>query len=82
MSWKQSIRERRYWAEYETAYAEAIKRCSTAAAPWNVVPANRKWCRGWAVSRILIETMEEMKLTFLNPNLGARALRKSLQAAA
>ena len=31
---------------------------------------------------LLIETMEEMKLTYPNPHLDVRALKKSLQAAA
>jgi hypothetical protein len=47
-----------------------------------VVPANRKWYRNWAVSQILIETMEEMKLIYPTPRLDIRALKKSLKAAA
>jgi PPK2 family polyphosphate:nucleotide phosphotransferase len=83
--WKFSgndVSERRYWDDYQKAYAAALGRCSTAAAPWYVVPANRKWYRNWAVSQILIETMEEMKLIYPNPHLDVRALKKSLQAAA
>jgi PPK2 family polyphosphate:nucleotide phosphotransferase len=83
--WKFSpndISERRYWDDYQRAYSAAIGRCSTAAAPWFVIPANRKWYRNWAVSQLLIETMEEMKLTYPNPRLDVRALKKSLQAAA
>ena len=83
--WKFSgndVSERRYWDDYQKAYAAALGRCSTAAAPWYVVPANRKWYRNWTVSQILIETMEEMKLTYPNPRLDVHALKKSLQAAA
>ena len=83
--WKFSgndISERKYWADYQHAYAAALGRCSTAAAPWYVVPANRKWYRNWAVSQLLIETMEEMNLTYPDPHLDVRALKKSLQAAA
>jgi PPK2 family polyphosphate:nucleotide phosphotransferase len=83
--WKFSgndISERKYWGDYQRAYSAALGRCSTAAAPWYVVPANRKWYRNWAVSQLLIETMEEMKLTYPNPHLDVRALKKSLQAAA
>jgi PPK2 family polyphosphate:nucleotide phosphotransferase len=83
--WKFSatdISERRYWDDYQGAYAAAIGRCSTAAAPWYVVPANRKWYRNWAVSQLLIETMEEMKLVYPKPNLDVRALKKSLQEVA
>jgi PPK2 family polyphosphate:nucleotide phosphotransferase len=83
--WKFSgndIAERRYWDEYQKAYSAAIGRCSTTAAPWYVVPANRKWYRNWAVSQLLIETMEDMKLTYPNPHLDVRALKKSLMKAA
>jgi PPK2 family polyphosphate:nucleotide phosphotransferase len=83
--WKFSrndISERRYWDDYQKAYGAAIGRCSTTAAPWYVVPANRKWYRNWAVSQLLIETMEEMKLMYPNPHLDVRSLKKSLQAVA
>jgi PPK2 family polyphosphate:nucleotide phosphotransferase len=83
--WKFSgndISERSYWSDYQKAYGTAIGRCSTMNAPWYVVPANRKWYRNWAVSQLLIETMEEMKLTYPNPHLDIRALKKSLKAVA
>ena len=83
--WKFSrndISERRFWDDYQMAYATAVARCSTAVAPWFVVPANRKWYRNWAVAQLLIETMEGMKLTYPNPNLDVRALKKSIQAVA
>jgi PPK2 family polyphosphate:nucleotide phosphotransferase len=83
--WKFSgndISERRYWDDYQSAYAAAIGRCSTEDAPWYVIPANRKWYRNWAASQLLIETMEDMKLTYPNPHLDLRALKKSLKAAA
>jgi PPK2 family polyphosphate:nucleotide phosphotransferase len=79
---RNDISERRYWDDYQEAYSLALGRCSSAAAPWFVIPANRKWYRNWAVTQLLIETMEEMKLTYPNPNLDVRALKKSLQAAA
>ncbi|MHB8613944.1 MAG: PPK2 family polyphosphate kinase [Candidatus Dormibacteraceae bacterium] len=83
--WKFSgndLRERRHWDDYQMAYSVALRRCSTNRAPWYIVPANRKWYRNWAVSQLLIETMEEMKLIYPNPHLDVRALKKSLKAAA
>jgi len=79
--WKFSVNdisERRYWGAYQKAYSAAIGRSSKAAAPWYIVPANRKWYRNWAVSQLVIETMEDMKLTYPNPHLDVRALKKSL----
>ena len=52
--------ERARWDDYQAAFAEAISRTSTDAAPWYVVPADKKWYRNWAVSHIVIETLEEM----------------------
>jgi PPK2 family polyphosphate:nucleotide phosphotransferase len=83
--WKFSsgdMSERPHWPDYQNAYEAALARCSTVGAPWYVVPANRKWYRNWAVSQLLIETMEEMKLRYPNPHLDVRALKKSLQAVA
>jgi PPK2 family polyphosphate:nucleotide phosphotransferase len=76
------IGERQYWDDYQAAYAAAIARCSSAAAPWYAIPANRKWYRNWAISQLLIETMGEMKLSYPDPHLDIRALKKSLQGTA
>jgi PPK2 family polyphosphate:nucleotide phosphotransferase len=84
-NWKfnpSDISERQFWNDYQAAYAAAIGRCSTAPAPWYAIPADRKWYRNWTVSQLLIETMEEMKLTYPDPHLDVRALKKSLHAVA
>ncbi len=52
------IRDR--WDDYRAAYTEAIERTTTDDAPWYVVPADRKWYRNWAVSTILVETLERL----------------------
>ncbi len=57
---KADLAERARWDDYMVAFEEAIARTSTDAAPWFVVPADRKWYRNWAVSRILVETLEDM----------------------
>lgn len=80
--WKFSaadLKERSYWDEYQAAYAIAIGRCSPPAAPWYVVPADRKWYRNWAVSQILIETLEGMKLTYPQPQLDIPALKQRIK---
>jgi len=53
--------ERAHWDDYRAAFEEALARTSTVAAPWFVVPADRKWYRNWAVSRILLDTLEDME---------------------
>ncbi len=57
---KGDLDERARWDDYIAAFEEAITRTSTDCAPWYVVPADRKWYRNWAVSRILVETLEDM----------------------
>ncbi|MGH9155821.1 MAG: PPK2 family polyphosphate kinase [Acidimicrobiales bacterium] len=50
--------DRARWTDFEAAFAEAIEETTTDGAPWYVVPADRKWFRNWAVSQILVETLE------------------------
>lgn len=59
-AWKLSAgdwREREHWDDYMAAYTEALERCSTADAPWHIVPADRKWFRNYAVARTVVETL-------------------------
>lgn len=59
---------RSYWDEYMAAYEDALARCSTDAAPWYIIPADRKWVRNLAVSQILVETLESLKMQFPKPS--------------
>lgn len=54
--------ERRLWADYMAAYAEAIERTSTDFAPWFVVPADRKWYRNLVISRIVVDALEGLEM--------------------
>lgn len=54
------IEERGAWAAYREAYEVALERCSTDAAPWYVVPADRKWYRDRAISTLLREHLEDL----------------------
>jgi PPK2 family polyphosphate:nucleotide phosphotransferase len=68
--WKanpQDFEEREYWDEYQKAYEDVLSRCSTPDAPWYVIPANRKWFRNLAVSEIVVEAMEGLKMKFPKP---------------
>ncbi len=48
--------------DFIDASGDALGRCNTEHAPWYVVPANRKWYRNWAMTRLLVEQFEEMDL--------------------
>ena len=59
-AWKLSAgdwREREHWDAYQAAYEDALSRCSTDAAPWHIVPADRKWFRNLAITETLVETL-------------------------
>ena len=73
------IDERAYWDDYMSAYGLAVGRCSTAAAPWYVVPANDKVYRNWAVTRILVETLQEMDPQYPRPKLDVPRLLRRLK---
>lgn len=69
-NWKFSeadLREREYWDQYIEAYEDVLRKCSTEHAPWYVIPANKKWFRNLAVSEIVAQTLEDMKLKFPKP---------------
>jgi PPK2 family polyphosphate:nucleotide phosphotransferase len=69
-NWKFSIKdvqEREHWDEYMRAYEDALSRCSTPWAPWYVIPANHKWYRNLVVSRIIVETLEQLDMNYPPP---------------
>jgi PPK2 family polyphosphate:nucleotide phosphotransferase len=62
------LETRRRWDDFVAAYEEALSRCSTEAAPWYVIPSNRKWFRNLAVAQILAETLERLDPRFPEPD--------------
>ena len=70
--------ERATWPDYMAAYEDAIRECSTDTAPWYVIPADRKWYRNWAISKLLVETLERLDPRFPQPDLDVEALRTRL----
>ncbi|HSI93216.1 MAG TPA: PPK2 family polyphosphate kinase [Jiangellaceae bacterium] len=74
------VDERQKWDEYQRAYEIALERCNTDAAPWYVVPANRKWYRNLAVSRLLLERLEAMELGWPAADFDVELEKKRLAA--
>lgn len=65
--WKFSLGdldERKRWDAYQEAFEEMLERTSTAAAPWYVVPADRKWWRNIVVSKAIVDTLEGFDMTY------------------
>lgn len=61
------LKERAHWDRYMEAYELALQRCTTAWAPWYVIPAERRWFRNLLISRLLVETLEDMNPQFPEP---------------
>jgi PPK2 family polyphosphate:nucleotide phosphotransferase len=81
--WKfnpRDVDERAWWAEYQAAYADALERCNSDAAPWYRVPADRKWYRDWAVANLLVEHLEDMKLSWPRADFDMEEQRARLLA--
>ena len=75
------IDERQLWPAYQEAYERALRATSTEAAPWYVVPSDRKWYRNWAVAQLLRESMDDLHLEYPVIDLDVDALRARLAPA-
>ena len=75
------LEDRALWDDFMRAYEDAMERCSSEAAPWYVVPADRKWYRNWAVSRLLIERLEQLGLGWPAPSFDVEEQKARLSSA-
>ncbi len=69
------LKERELWDKYMQAFQDAVGETSTDFAPWYVVPANKKWYRDWAILKILVDTLEGMKLAYPKPTFDPKTIR-------
>jgi PPK2 family polyphosphate:nucleotide phosphotransferase len=85
--WKFSpadVGERAHFAGYMTAYQDVIRHTSSDAAPWFVVPADRKWFARLVVSAIIIDAIQSIDPQYpaVNPKVAAefQRLKTALEA--
>ncbi len=85
-NWKFSaadIAERRYWRQYMNAYEKCLSATSTRHAPWYIVPADDKPNARLIVSRIVLDTLQELRLSYPHSSAARRRelrlLRKQLE---
>ena len=71
--------DRERWDDYMAAYQDALERCSTPAAPWHVIPADRKWYRDWAVSALLAERLGELGLSWPKETFDVAEMKARLE---
>ncbi len=65
--WKLSmadLRERKRWPDYIHAYEMALSACSSEAAPWFIIPANKRWYRNYVIAGIIVETLAALGLKY------------------
>ncbi len=60
--------DRRLWDEFQRAYELMLQRCSTAWAPWYVIPGDHKWARNAAIAAIVRATLEDMDPKYPRPD--------------
>jgi len=66
-NWKFSaadLQERAYWKQYIKAYEHCLGATSTRDSPWYVVPADDKRNCRLIVSQIIVDTLEQLRLSF------------------
>ena len=72
-NWKFSqadIHERKYWKHYMRADEACLTATSSPEAPWFIVPADDKKAARLIVSKIVLDTLESLKMTY--PKVSAK----------
>jgi PPK2 family polyphosphate:nucleotide phosphotransferase len=70
-NWKFSladIKERKLWDHYMKAYEACLSATSTSTAPWHVVPADDKKNARLIISRIILDTLQSLKMSYPEPS--------------
>ena len=73
--------ERKYWADYESAYEDVLSECSTKDAPWFVIPSNHKWFRNLAISEIVEEAMKNLGIKVPESSVNIADIRRKYHKA-
>ena len=77
--WKISdadYKEREFWDDYMAAYEDVFDRCSTAHAPWFIIPSNHKWFRNLAIAQIVVEFLQDLKMKLPVPSVDLDHIRR------
>jgi len=68
--WKFShldLEMRKYWDDYMHAYEDVLNKTSHSAARWHLIPGDRNWVRNHLIARIVVKTLEGLKLKWPKP---------------
>jgi PPK2 family polyphosphate:nucleotide phosphotransferase len=75
-NWKFSagdVRERAFWDDYQAAFSDVLSETSTKAAPWYVIPADRKWFMRLAASAVILDALLDIDPRYPVPTPEAKA---------
>jgi polyphosphate kinase 2 (PPK2 family) len=75
-NWKFSAadaRERKFWDDYQAAYADLLENTSTERAPWHVIPADHKWFMRVAASSVILDALMDIDPQYPVPTDAAKA---------
>jgi PPK2 family polyphosphate:nucleotide phosphotransferase len=67
--------DRKLWPDYMDAYETMLARCSTDAAPWHVIPSDRKWRRNAIVARLVRGALEAMDPKPRKPGFDLKSIK-------
>lgn len=62
------LEDRALWDRFAEAYEIMLDRCSTAHAPWRVIPADKKWRRNAVIAAIVQAVLEDMDPRYPEPD--------------
>jgi PPK2 family polyphosphate:nucleotide phosphotransferase len=82
-NWKFSIadvEERAFWSQYMQAYEKCLSATSTQDAPWYAIPADDKRNARLIVSRIIVDTLAGLKMTYPQPDAKRRMELEQIRA--
>lgn len=69
------LEDRALWNDYAKAYETMLDLCSTAHAPWRVVPADKKWRRNALIASVVHRTLEKMDPRYPEADFDPKAIK-------
>ncbi|MBV9544933.1 MAG: polyphosphate kinase 2 family protein [Chloroflexi bacterium] len=81
-NWKFSlsdVHERAHWDAYMRAYEDMLIHTSTIAAPWYVIPADRKWFTRLGIAAVIAAKLEELDPKY--PSVNKQQRQELVEAA-
>lgn len=68
------LKARALWNKYMSTYEGTIALTATEEAPWQIVPANRKWARDLVLLEAVVAKLEEMKPQYPKPDFDPKTI--------